>query len=39
MALTDRLRKVIDGAAARAVDALAARRGVAPAAGTQDLSL
>jgi hypothetical protein len=39
MALTDRLRRVIDGAAARAVDALAARRGVAPTGGPQDLSL
>ncbi len=39
MALTDRLRRVIDDAAARAVDALANRRGVAPAGGPQDLTL
>jgi hypothetical protein len=39
MALTDRLRRVIDEAAARAVDALAARRGVALPGGPQDLSL
>jgi hypothetical protein len=40
MALTDRFRRMLDDAAARAVDALAARgRGIAPASGPRDLSL
>lgn len=39
MALTDRLRRLLDDAASRAVDAVAARRGTAPDGGPRDLSL
>lgn len=39
MALTDRFRRLLDDAAGRAMDAMAARRGTAPDGGPRDLSL